>query len=793
MTPRASLARLAALLAAAALSACTSTSASPPGALFNQPSALAAFRGVTPKSGREPTGPFPYLPYFAVANAGSNDLSIIDAGDDTVVKAPILLRGVVYSVPGRPVLLVSGDLGDEKPDLLAVVTAGDLPWLGGSRVEVVRTWRGDGGLATLADGVTTAEVELGADILDLVALPFDPAAPGSVTLVAALAGDRIAKVTFRRSTAGDGTAIDAGAAQATVATSAPLGFLPLKLAVIPGERHRVFAATVDAMGGVHGVAQIDVAGPAPTFAVTPLDARAPTRLVAAFRLQETNPTATVVDASAFAGQPPVNRVYAILDESGCGPDAEIACGLVALDPDAAPVAGRGSLLADPTPAGTLQAPFLAPIPVFHALALGVTGPPAHGPPDEPQYAGTIMRVPLTMGTRATTAVAGVAASDGALTFVDLARWDVPSQLPIAPNVKASVSSLRPAGTAGAQWLTLFDPASGTTLTHSSTPTPTAAVTVTAGYTPNDRWTVVRQGILPGLASRRAEAGNDGSPWLALQATSAATGFVSQVVRLWDPTLGVHEGDIVVVDPTGLGTCKTFEAEVAALAEPTATRPGGFVRLRHRTPANPAWDACLDAMTTGPTGPAGAVLLATVRAADYVLLRGVGDAAVHVGRPALGQRFAVSWTSETALTSGADGCVLPPAARWSSTLATCSAACRLSCEALQAARLARRIGHVWEAPGPNPAGPALAFTLASEQPALDVPRDFVLHLDTAEGRAPFRVGVSTGSATDPRAVIPYDRSFWGGLKDGPRLLVPFGGGVVLDATPTVQGGYANTIH
>lgn len=779
MTTRA---RLAVALAVAALGACTSSSANNPGALLSEPSSVAVFRGVTTRSGRDDTSPiYPYRPYLAVANAGSNDISIVDARDDSVLPALAPTRGLAYSAPGRPILLASADLGDRNPDLLVVVTAGDLPWLGGTQLRVVRTWAADGGIADRTDGGPA--VDLGADVLALLPLPFDPAAPGSVTVVAALAGERLATVTFAR--AAGRTAIDVDAAQATVTTSGPLGFQPLALAAIPGERTRVFAASEDPLpGGVQGVAEIALGGATP-FAVTALNAHAPTRLVAAGHLAEAVPFATALDASAFAGQPAVDRVWAVVDESSCGLDAAIGCGVVAIDP------ASGDLVPDPTPAGTMNQGFRAPVRLGYPLALAFSGPPAVPPSAaEPQYAGTYLRVATSNFTWQTTGVLGVASADGNLTFVDAARWDVPSNQPVLANVKATVSSTRPAGTSGSQWLTLVDPASGTTVAHTDTARLSAAVQVTGGYTPTDRWTVTREGALPGLTSRRAESFGDGS--LALQVTSAADGTPTEVVRLWDPTLGVTAGDVAVIEPTGLGTCATFEAAVAGVYPPTADRPGGYVALAHRTPANPAWDHCVDllAATRNVAQPAPA-LRATIRAGDYVLLRGTGTAAIAVGRPRVGEPFQVAWQDEAALTTGADACTLPPAVPWPGAGAACGPTCRASCEALVRARLARRLSYVGESPA-GLTGPALAFTLATQLPAAAVPRDLTLVLDTVDGRAPFRVSTTAGYPVDPRQVVPFDRSPWS-PGAGVRFLVPFAGSVVLDATPTVSGGAVVTIY
>jgi hypothetical protein len=379
----------------------------------------------------------------------------------------------------------------------------------------------------------------------------------------------------------------------------------------------------------------------------------------------------------------------------------------------------------------------------------------------------------------------VAATDGTLTFVDLGRWDLPSQVGVYASVRAAVTSARPAGTIGNQWLVLSK--GGTTALHTDPTGLSTAVTVTGGFTPSDRWFVTSEGILPNLSSRRAEAGDDaGTPWLALQQT-AADGTGQAAVRLFDPTLGVHVGDTVVIDPVGLGTCGQFEASVLDVAVPDTARPGGFVHLGPRTtvnPVNPTWNACLELLRTSARPGSAPFFAATIRASGYVLVRGIGTAALHVGRPDLLAPFQVAWQDEGAL---AAACTLPPAVPWPGVAAGCGSGtpCRASCETLQAVRLARRLSYVREPPV-DQTGPAIGFTLALEAPGAVVPRDLSLEIDTAEGRQPFRTGPTTGSPTDARAVVPYDRSPWI-PGAGTRYLVPYAGGVFMDATPVVPGG------
>jgi hypothetical protein len=805
---------LAAAALAVALAACTSTTAPAIGAGFFEPTAVAVFRGVTVKTGYMPGHPvYPYWPYTAVANAAGNDLTILDGVDDTIVQSSAPLHAVVYPVPGRPIHLVSADLGDTKPDLLAVVTAGDLPWLGGSQIEVIRTWAPEGGVAVscrTTDPATCepATVDVGADVLALKALPFDPAGAGTgaVQLVAALAGERVAVITFHRSKAGDGTAIDVAGTQVVV--SPALGFQPLDLAVLPadptrGTPTRVFAASEEPLPdgtGTLGVAEISIVG-TPAFVPPGLNALAPTRLVAAVHLAEadmlrslSSPAASALDATAFVdattttARPVVDRVYAVLHESGCGLQKPINCGLVALDP------GTRTLLPDPTPVGSMQATYLAPVPVTGSLAVGLSGPPAFPPSAaEPQFAGTYMRIAGNVAPRQTTATAGVAQADGSMSYVDLARWGLVSQQVVRANVKAAVTSVHPTGVGGTQWLLLQGVPS-----HVDTAALAASVGLTPGYTPSDHWAVVREGLLPQLAGQRAEAGKDViGPWLALQQTSADGVFAA--VRLWDPTLGVRIGDTVVIDPVGLGTCLEFEATITDVVPPDATRPGGFVRLKPRVPppdsppitpaAQEMWNQCVGEISdSNPAGPP--FYAVSFRAAGYLLLRGPGAAAIPVGRPVVGVPFSVAWQDETAL---AAACLLPPSRPWDpATLPGCvDAACRDGCMTLLSARAARRLTYVNEAPA-DATGPAIEFTLALEIQTAPVPRDLVLNIDTADGWAPFRAGPSIGSPVAPRQVVPFDRSPWQGVA-GIRYLVPLVGGVVVDSTPTLPNGSTTTIH
>ena len=209
-----------------------------------------------------------------------------------------------------------------------------------------------------------------------------------------------------------------------------------------------------------------------------LDAGAPTRLVAAARLATWVAPADpeLLGTAGFAGRPVEERVYAALDEGitgtgrpGCGLQAPIACGVVALDP------ATGTLTLDPTPAGSMHAPFAAPIQAGRVLALGASGPPAVAPAADPSFAGTYLRIPTSVGTRVTTGAGAIATVDGFVYVVDLGRWDVPAQQSVVASVKATVTPVRAPGSSVNQWLVLERHARGapsrTRIRPASRPTP----------------------------------------------------------------------------------------------------------------------------------------------------------------------------------------------------------------------------------------------------------------------------------------------------------------------------------
>jgi hypothetical protein len=546
--------RLLALALAGALAACGDDSAGQQGLLLSQPSDVAVFRGLTSKSST-------VQPYLAIANAGSNDLTIVDARDDSMIPAPVPLRNLVFPVGQRPALLVSADLNDDappsepRPDLLVAVSAG------GSELQVIETWSAAGGVA--------ATVDLGGDILAIVAIPSPQ---GTARVAAALSDNRIALAEFARASSGNPDAIELVTPLPVAAAS--IGIQAEALAALPGDQGRIWAATRDA--SVNGVAQISI----PAMTVTPLEAGGPTRLVAAAQLAAERPFHPdgAAEPETWVTTTPVRRVYAVLDESGCGGDVGIPCGLVALDADGTGRAPDFRTLAEPR----------APIPIpGRAVALAASGPPeslpaSANPRDQDP---NLMRISPGTGLAWTTGVAAVASSDGSLYFVDLGRWQIPSNT--AARATADVVS-------------------------QDASVDVSNVTSTAGFTPTERWTATYQGRLPRLVSLRVDVVSNTE--IALQ----AEGGGGEVVRVEEA--GVAVGDLVVVtDPSPLGTCAaTFERRVTAVgASPSST-------LEVAPGTDP--DPCTSARA------AASDLRAEVRAGGWVLVRGTGTSTTLAARP-----------------------------------------------------------------------------------------------------------------------------------------------------------------
>jgi hypothetical protein len=806
-------ARLALLAAGALVAGCTSSKSSTQGAQLRQPSAIAMFTGYTLHD------PSQRLPYLAIANAGRNDLTVVDARTDTVVEAPVQLRPLAIPFPDRPALLASAELGDGMADLLVGVSAGS------SVLQLVETWT----VANAVDGdvsPTGGAVDLGDDVLAIVPLPAQPA--GTARLAAALAGGRLAVVDYARS--GSGEAIVKGASVVQ-----DVGFQAVALATVPGDGAHVYAATLDPIGpgAIQGVAEIDVSGTG-AWPVRALDARAPTRLVAAARLAERKRNALETNEDAFAGQTPVTRVYAVLDEGGCGPGRRIDCGIVALDPAKVPGVGDDHIPDDDWSQenGASWMPYRAPIRFDTArpLVIAVAAPPAV-PPADATYPAGFMRLQLDADSpTATTAVGVVATDSGALEFLDLGRFEIASRTPLPVAAKAT-AVLPPFVNTGDEtnrdetrlWLKDAGGAFPETAELGA-----LAVGITPGYTQSASWTVKYQGILPGLELRAAEAGWDGANlWLAIQIGEGPVGshVTSQVARLYHPALGVAAGDVVVIrnrDGAGNPICtlapppgstteaEDFEARVAGLLPPTADRPGGAVSLQADT-SSAEWVACFDALQqlAQASPPELVRLLVTIRSGGLLLVRNLSQ---YAGRPELDTDYVLRYRDpagpdEDALAAACpladwDGVFLPPPAP---PPPACDTACRTDCEALVLARLARRVHHLAEncdtAPGTgDPAclarysgetfpflnGPAVKFRVGVEVGTIGIAaphREHSLTFGTQSGMDAL-ADRPDGTTVQANGALVFDRSPHDAAA-GYRFFVSYPGNQVVDVSPMVS--------
>ena len=800
-----------ALLAASALAAagCTSSSTTTTGPQLGQPSAIAIFDGLSLHD------PANLVPYLAIANAARNDLTLVDVRTDTLVEAPVRLRPLAIPFPARPTLLVSADLGDGLADLLVGVSAGD------ATLQLVRTWAPDNIIVdnppgSDADGDQSVTLA-GEDILALAALP-SPA--GTARLAVSLAGGRLAVVHYRRKAAGVAIEKDTSVLPQAFEVH-DLGFQPSALATVPGRPH-LYAATLDPIGpgSVRGVAEIDVSGAGP-WPVRALDARGPTRLVAGARLLERRRDAVEASEAAFAGQVPVARVYAVLDESGCGSRRRIDCGLVALDPDKVPAAGDDHIPDDDWSQadGSSLMPYRAPIrfEVSRPLVLAVAAPPA-SPPADAAYPAGFMRIQLDAESPViTTAVGVLALESGALQFVDLGRFRIasPSSLPVSAAVNAKPPAFLDTGPEGSPDETriwLKDP--GTNL-FAGTDTGALAVGITPGYTPDASWTVSYQGILPGLEARAAEAAVDApgaDPWLAIQVGEGPRGahVTSQVAKLYHPALGVAAGDIAVIrrtdtagnvictlttPPDATATTEEFEVPIAGLLAPTVDHPGGALQLGPPSPTDPPaapgeWATCyesLKGMADAAFGASAVVprLVATIRAgggAGGGRLLLVRNHTQYAGRPQSPVSppdptmydFALQYPGG----AGADEdalAALCPLADWDGVFlpaapppACDTPTCRADCEKLVLARLARRLHHLADSCDPGTGTPDAACVAR-------YPATFSFQNGPA---LKFRVGIETG--TIGLAAPHRGHSFTFDTKSGAQALADIPDGTTVQA-------------
>ena len=644
----------------------------------------------------------------------------------------------------RPTLMAAGLLWDgtdgggpaDTADLLVVAAPGS------DTIELVRTWTADNGV----DAAQRALLPAGAEILTLAVVPVPEGAgkaSGKARVVAALTGARLAIVDYER--APDGAVRRVGPAEAVVQPLAAGGvpFDAVSLAVAPDAPARLFVASPDPIGAVLGVAELDASGaPGSWTVVREIDARAPTRLVAATTLRERTPTGSGGEPQRPGVFQPVAafRVYAALDPAFCGPEHRVSCGIAVLDP------ATGGIIPDYSGGMPYLAPILLP---GQPVAIVIAMPPANAPPAplawEPEF--MTMR-PESTGAVGTSAVAVVPSTDGRTYYVDLGRWSVPLSASILRTGTrtriVSVGSRRP--TESVRQLGLWLTSNGRTRLVTSAEELGQAVVVTPGFTNSEVWTLRYQDVLPGLGGptgqegHRGMTGATGTPadptWLALQVAEPAPGggeTLTQVVRLYDPALGVRPGDVVsIVVRGGPAECppnsdpslltEPVEATIASVLAPDAARPGGAVTLaptltdpRLESP-DPLvveqaddWPACIAALAAGYDD-----VQALVRAGGLVL---TGSVTGLAGRPEL--QITTPTLVPSVPPSGPDSgsarleyenedVLACPVYPWPDDLAsappeffTCTGEpCRGTCERLSLARKARRLYHLSDACRPN---------------------------------------------------------------------------------------------
>ena len=712
------------------LTACGS-STQPLGPRLSGPAALAVFHGRTSES------PDELASYLAVASSRGDELRIIDLVDDTAILAPVQFAPLSVPTGARPARLASVSLNDGGADALVVVPAG------ASELQLVQTWMAPTRVVP-GSSLDLTTLAPGAEILAIVGAPLPveqvpgtwvPAVGGARFLVA-LSGGRLAVVRASRGPGPDGEVVleitpeDIVDLASRLVPPAVDPFDAVSLAVSP-ELGRVYAASPDAIGGVLGVAELTLIGAPAAWTARALDAGAPTRLVAAFETAERDLDPAARDYPDSFHTTRSLRVYAALDETGCGRGRQIPCGLAILDP------ALGGLA--PDPAGELA--YLLPIGLpARPIAIAVSGPPANGTLawsssarkatylDAGGASLEVLRMAPATGAAYTAAMAVVATADGRASWVDLSRWRTPSDVSALrslgtgalPGVAATGVVGLPGSVDGVPGAFLgiceYD-AGACVFSDDKVPEPgeledptqpvlTSAVAasrirVTPGYTPDRGWAVRYQTPLPGLSGLRGVLGRaSGTLYAAFQVPSGvADPPFFRVIRVYAPSMGVNsiatdgapDADAleVALDPgtpcaLGDGTpIDAFSAPVQDLLPPDAALyPGGAVEVGAIT--SPSGASC-DGIAEGQTYPA----TLTIRASGLVLLADVAfrsltlDSGTYAGRPRLEVPFALGYYPEEDL-----ACPLIP---WpeSGSVPYCGIGCRAECEALVLSRLARR--------------------------------------------------------------------------------------------------------
>jgi len=572
------------LAAALAVTGCTGSSAKP-GAILRGPGALAIFDGIVSHDGGA------MRTYLAVGNERGDELRLVDVADNEVVESPGLVFPLSIPTPGRPLMVVSADLGDGLPDALAVVSAGT------TEVSVIDTWSG---VTSVSQSIALPDGE----VLAMAAVTVPSGALPQARLVVSLSGGRIEIIDlFRGFTDTGGLTWDDGvtATRVTVPPN-PLTFDLSSLApgAAPGT---VYAGSIDPGFGVSEFALPAVLPGSPwslTVASLATDVGIAGIAVASFLPWDWS-------TGTFGGSV-VERVIAAPVESECGEGRAVRCGLLSID--------AASLTLAPSwiPGGSTipgDEPYLIPL----ALPAPVTALLASGRAEA--------SIPVTPGSESgTSAVVIAATADGAVYPIDLPRWRVASPSPLTGDAGTRVSAGTSDEVAGSSQIALWGLNDELPSAKGANLTGLARVKVTPGFTPDDDWALTWQGAIPGLDTRGALLGSDASgPWLAVQ-VEIGTGTPVAVADL--TALDVRAGDTVELSG-GEGCPAGTVLEVSSVDTGVAGAAGGAVRFASPLPG------CL------PTAGSTVTEVATFRAGGLIL---VGARSGYAGRPTLSADAAI---------------------------------------------------------------------------------------------------------------------------------------------------------
>lgn len=793
--------RLLAVLLLAVLAAACGDSAPNVGAQLRVPSAITVFRGVTEVRPE-------VAPYVAVANSGSDQLTLIDPVDDRPVQSPGLVFPLAIPTDASPRFVAAASLADGGADALVVAGAPD-PATGEVSLQLVATWDGrprpiathpvgSGGEVIL--GLAGAPVPQDAAAVDGVTPPV----PGVARILVSLSGGQLRVVRAVRQEGGAIRLADEG----VIALGGSTPFDAVSLSPSPDGRH-LYAASGEPITGTDGtvalgVAEFDTLGDPTAWVVRALSARATTYGVAAARVIERS----LEEADAFNREQMTNGprllVYALPDRATCGPTRSIDCGIVTIDPV------TGTLAEDPVNEMPYRAPMRLPVlplaiatwdrPPAVPLPADVIASPGDAEAGLPLLTMAGLHYTPGTGARVTSALALATGADGRSYSIDLGRWGPGSDLSLlrAPSQTrvyglTDVTDPSVAAQIG-MWNEANPPTEDTPVPRLETnPTDmTAQMLVTPGYTPDELWTLGWQYPLTGLAARRSVLVRDATLGLvlAMQVPDEANGTTTwrDAVGLFSPQLGVHLGDVVEVDLDADAAlpepcAATGEGRVADILPPDPARwPGGALVLsppiappvRADEPAREAVYTCwADQLASGVH-----LSTATIFSGEWVL---VGSSFGHAGRPQPNVPFSVDYPGRNATGFVEEqleaACAIPS---WPppEPVPACDATCRETCEALAIARKTRRFYYPHEdcrgsegalaceitgRPGTIEesliVGPAIAFRFGLNTESVTAAHPIVraanVYFRTASGLAEsFRAPDTGGQAT---GIVGFDRS------------------------------------